>query len=562
MTFPSRVALPSLIAFFLMSASFAIARDMFTKDYDSDLDHHMYFGQRLLYGELIWTKEIYDKFPLIQYLFAIPAYFGSIRIWFLMSAVMLFLSASVLYMATPSLLKFRNGIFSRYTQNLCAILVISFYLFFSTIIPPSLIHINSITTSFLILSISIICIVNKNLIKSRLYTIILYFISALFASFSISIRPFFAIPVSSLVFWLFFRFMLNFYYTQNVTILDTLLLIIVRVIFRSLFNTFLWGMLVILCFIITNFLPYIITHNEVAMIEGLIHNAQKLNPQSSSDIFIEQSKTIINYWGWYYLFMLSTSVFILLVREKDTIQFPINTYKETIINYFIKENKLDIIFGVIVPFLSLELMILARHWWDHYWQMFVPLGIFHFIIFIRIFIRQYKSVNHISARIVRIIALCSFAVGAVLGASANQEAHHSQEYKLKEITAFLGERHVLSRRIDFLDIGDMYSHWRLSESRHGFPHAQNMQHIILGWYSSIYRMQHIMFPYTREELCHQVIERGPSVVFMQFSYMFSCLLSKESRYLLERNSPELIIFVRDPRYVSTSDTDAEWSLTK
>ena len=138
---------------------------MFTKDYDSDLDHHMYFGQRLLYGELIWTKEIYDKFPLIQYLFAIPAYFGSIRIWFLMSAVMLFLSASVLYMATPSLLKFRNGIFSRYTQNLCAILVISFYLFFSTIIPPSLIHINSITTSFLILSISIICIVNKNLIK-------------------------------------------------------------------------------------------------------------------------------------------------------------------------------------------------------------------------------------------------------------------------------------------------------------------------------------------------------------------------------------------------------------
>ncbi|MCX5985006.1 MAG: hypothetical protein NTX54_00600, partial [Chloroflexi bacterium] len=219
-------------------------------------------------------------------------------------------------------------------------------------------------------------------------------------------------------------------------------------------------------------------------------------------------------------------------------------------------------FGVIVPFLSLELMILVRHWWDHYWQMFVPLGIVHFIIFIRIFFRQYKSVNHISARIVRIIALCSFAVGAVLGASANQEAHHSQESKLKEITAFLDERYVLSRRIDFLDIGDMYSHWRLSESRHGLPHAQNMQHIILGWYSSLHRMQHIIFPYTREELCHQVIERGPSVVFMTFSYMFSCLLSKESGYLLERNSPELIIFVRDPRYVITSDTDAERSLTK
>lgn len=562
MTFPSRVALPSLIAFFLMSASFAIARDMFTKDYDADLDHHMYFGQRLLYGELIWTKEIYDKFPLIQYLFAIPAYFGSIRIWFVMSAVMLFLSASVLYMATPSLLKFRNGIFGRYTQNLCAILISSFYLFFSTIIPPSLIHINSITTSFLVLSISIICILNKNFIESKLYTIILYFISALFASFSISIRPFFAIPVASLIFWLFFRFMLNFYYTKNVTISDTLGVLFLRVTFRSLFNTFLWGILVILCFIITNFLPYIITHNEVSIFEGLIHNAQKLNPQSSSAIFIEQSKTIINYWNWYYLFMLATSVFILLFREKNTTQFLINTYKEKIINYFITEDKIDIILGVIVPFLSLELMILVRHWWDHYWQMFVLFGIVHFIIFIRIFFRKYRSVNHISARIVRIIALCSFAVGAVLGASANQEAHHSQESKFKEITAFLDERYVLSRRIDFLDIGDMYPHWRLSESRHGFPHAQNMQHIILGWYSSLHRMQHIIFPYTREELCHQVIERGPSVVFMTFSYMFNCLLSKESGYLLERNSPELIIFVRDPRYVSTSDIDAERSLTK
>jgi hypothetical protein len=298
------------------------------------------------------------------------------------------------------------------------------------------------------------------------------------------------------------------------------------------------------------------------MIEGVTHNAQKLNPQSPSDIFLEQSKTIIYYWNWYYLFMISTSIFILSFRDKNTVKFPINTYKEKIINYFIKENNIDIIFGVIFPFFSLELMIITRHWWDHYWQMFVPLGIVHFIVFIRILFNKYKNVNQISNKILRIIALCSFAVGAVLGASANQEAHHSQESKLKEITAFLDERHLLSRRIDFLDIGDMYSHWMLSESRHGFPHAQNMQHIILGWYSSLHRMQHIMFPYTREELCHQVIERGPSVVFMTFSYMFSCLLSKESGYLLERNSPELIIFVRDPRYVNTTNIDAERSLTK
>jgi len=561
MTFPSRVALPSLIAFFLMSASFAIARDMFTKDYDADLDHHMYFGQRLLYGELIWTKEIYDKFPLIQYLFAIPAYFGSIRIWFVMSAAMLFLSAFVLYVITPNLLNFRNDEFSRYTQHFCAMLVVSFYLFFSTIIPPSLVHINSITASFLVLSISFISILTTKYIKTKLYIIILYFSSALSASFAISIRPFYAIPITALIFWLFLRCKFNLYYKFSYVTSVSLNTFFFRVIFRALCNTFIWLILVILCFIITNFLPYIITHNQVAMIEGVIHNSQKLNPQSLSGIFIEQSKTIFSYWNWYYLFVFVSSFFVLLTRDKNAIKFSINTNRK-IYYYNTNINSIDILFGVIFPFLSLELTILTRHWWDHYWQMFAPLAIIHFIIFTTIFFSKYKSLTHTSNKIVRIVILCSFAVGAVLGASANQEGHHSQESRLKEITEFLNERHLLSRKIDFLDIGDMYSHWMLNESRHGFPHAQNMQHIILGWYSSLHRMQHIIFPYTREELCHQVIERGPSVVFMTFSYMFSCLLSKESRYLLEINSPELIIFVRDPQYISINYSDGEQSVTK
>ena len=39
--------------------------------YTWDLDHAMYFGNRLFYKELIFTLEYYDKLPIVQYLFYI-----------------------------------------------------------------------------------------------------------------------------------------------------------------------------------------------------------------------------------------------------------------------------------------------------------------------------------------------------------------------------------------------------------------------------------------------------------------------------------------------------------
>ena len=40
--------------------------------YSWDTDHEMYFGARLLHGELLYTKEIHDKLPLVQYFFVLP----------------------------------------------------------------------------------------------------------------------------------------------------------------------------------------------------------------------------------------------------------------------------------------------------------------------------------------------------------------------------------------------------------------------------------------------------------------------------------------------------------
>ena len=54
-------------------------------DYDWDIDHSMYFGQRLLEGEFIWTKEFNDRLLIEQILFALPASYTSVLVWFLLS---------------------------------------------------------------------------------------------------------------------------------------------------------------------------------------------------------------------------------------------------------------------------------------------------------------------------------------------------------------------------------------------------------------------------------------------------------------------------------------------
>ncbi|MFT9060009.1 MAG: hypothetical protein ABF450_01125, partial [Acetobacter orientalis] len=53
--------------------------------YSWDLDHEIYFGSRLLHGELIWTQEFHDKLPFVPFLFVIPAYFKSIFVFKILS---------------------------------------------------------------------------------------------------------------------------------------------------------------------------------------------------------------------------------------------------------------------------------------------------------------------------------------------------------------------------------------------------------------------------------------------------------------------------------------------
>ena len=80
-------------------------------DYNFDIDHEMYFGSRLLNGELLYTNELNDKLPFVQFIFAIPAYFKNVGIW-------IFFSTLLSLTASLSLFKSLNNLLILYFPNL------------------------------------------------------------------------------------------------------------------------------------------------------------------------------------------------------------------------------------------------------------------------------------------------------------------------------------------------------------------------------------------------------------------------------------------------------------
>lgn len=537
------------IAYFFISASFVIARDIFVQDYDSDIDHHMYFGQRLLFGELIWTREIYDKFPIIQYLFAIPAYFESPRVWFLLSALTLLISTWALYHATPFLMSLPRLPNPGKMRSLIPLLSSSFYLYLSTITPPSINHVTSFTVSCLIVSVCLMTkYINRDNKTGKIISHVIFVASFIFASIALSIRPYLAIPSIQIILWIVAKDALNLF-RNDLGYSNGSAQNLLQSGMMAIRRTAIWTMLTVTSLVIVNFVPYLLSNNIDVIYNGISHNSQKLNPQLPLDILSEQWNTVNNTSNWYYIFLILSScviiIYIVLFIYKKHLHRSEQIIDELERN-IIYNSGLDLLFGVLFPLASLEIIILSRHWWDHYWQMFIVFGLLHFMVLVRFAFVKFPSAFLDRNGYSYIVATCALAIGTAVGSNANHVAHHPQAGRLQEIRLFLNERRADLLAADFLDIGDMYSHWKLRESRHGFPHTQNIQHIILGWYSSLHRIQHLPFPYTREELCNQVKEHGPSVVFMNFAYMFSCLLSKESNYTLTRNTAELIIFVRDP----------------
>ena len=358
------------------------------------------------------------------------------------------------------------------------------------------------------------------------------FLSALFASVCIGIRPYylFALIVSAIL--LFLPPIKN-------------LLGIKKALFISLF----WVLLVGIFGLLTNMVPYIIIGKTDAFFAGISMLSQV--PPSSAiikilynlmiDIFKQQALIIL-------IIVLSSassiSVMITFVRSRQSI-FALDKMTYSIII-------LTLVFPLLLMF-----MILNRHYWSHYLQMFAPfwgmgLGFFFTITISSLSTKTLKDTNIISAIaislvIFNIIPNFTYNLREIYDNLNNNKLKLNKgDIRLKEISKILLS--LPAEKRDFIFLDDMRPHF-FKESRHGFPQAANTRHIVkFGWWEDANMPDHFNHPTNSEEYCLALEQYGPTLIFVgdKLPEFEKKCLKKTTIYSFNQNLPtDINLYLRN-----------------
>lgn len=478
------VAIALVTITFFASALFQIALEFNNAFYDWDIDHEMYFGQALLRGELIWTAEFHDKLPLVQYFFAIPALFESVTVWRIISLVFGLSAAIVLIYLSPFL--FEDSKKFRRTGWLAA----GIYLNLFVLMPGSLTNINAVPTSSAIIASALLFsfFEQKNGPKKM---VLLALLIAFFSTVSISFRPYFLFALVPAAVWLSANFIfrsVRYSRFTKVSLVFGLGATIAAVGFGA------------------NIFPYILTGQTGAFGEGLTFLLQQLNPNSAHESFIAQLRLSFVLWviaafSLLMLFLgLGWALFAILSREPGA--------------YF---------FGLVsLSSWGLALGILTQHWWGHYSNLFswyfaiIAAGLIN--RFFRLMSKNddfksiFAGVNVITASTLLIAAPIILA-GFNLERATSHVNKHSETWRLDAIRSFLD--HNYEESVNFLSPEHMYTHWKLGEPRHGFPHAANIGHIKRGWWEHTLATDNFLSPKSSAEFCDLLENSSVDVVFVE-----------------------------------------------
>ena len=530
---------------------------LFGNSYDWDIDHEMYFGTRLLNGELLYTNEYNDKLPIVQYLFLGPAALSSVHAWASLSIALCISAAIALRRSLVVMVKQGTTLSDSLVQAFASCGA-SYYLFLVSSLPGSLTHINPAAASFSILSLYfLLCTTTLRKLYSRNSVLML---SAVCGSIAISIRPYMAPSIVMLGMWISPRVMALTSMSSIGAGMHAGSIRRASVVLKSiLLFTFSWISLLFLAGVALNGLPYLMGGSLDALVDGIRHNAQYLNPnpQSTKSLLIGQAKNVISLRATLLItssFAVIFSAFTLIKRLSLLIRgYPVNRSSSNI-------SYVDSILLGIVPLTLLELTILSRHYWSHYLQLFTPYLAISFALGLAYMAD--KQVLQLRLRVSPRVLVATFAIAMVLLSSTefisalssvrNIYRPHYEATVLSDIDTVVANRTAAGLPISFLDASHMYSHWQRNESRHGFPHAANFSHIGRGWWDGLDRTSKKLsgFPYSREDLCEIINSRGPALVFAKKdSTAYECFAFGHSAYrrLVSPmlNTPDLIAYERN-----------------
>ena len=159
--------------------------------YDWDVDHFIYSGQRLLEGDFHWTVEFDDKLPVVQILFLLPGLYENALVWLLLSTGFVVFGAWACFDLVDTILS--DSPFILFAERKIAASVATMgMVFLFLFLPGGIYHINPASASLTVISLALIV---RSFPAEGILKIVPFFISAMSASVSIGIRPYFFIAL-------------------------------------------------------------------------------------------------------------------------------------------------------------------------------------------------------------------------------------------------------------------------------------------------------------------------------------------------------------------------------
>ena len=523
--------------------------------YNWDNVENMYFASRILYGELPGIREFYDKFLLVPLLFTVFSYHKTVNSWVATNVVASFLASWVLSATIVQIVRnYSNITISVSTRYFLAL----FYLYLLSSIQGEFIYINPMAASFYIFFIYF-TVQSENRTKYTARIRHYFFILAsLCSAIVISIRPYYLLSVLFIMLW-----RVLFYQIFRFTKINKFYFFVVCS--RILKTLFYCVFLLTIFFTIFNVFPYIVLRTTDSLFISIHMLLLDLKPQ----VYTETLRDQFSFFGSLNVVVrlfLCIIIFVLLCftffNKNMMRKFNMKNINKHLLLF-------DILSMSVVPIILLEAVIFSKHYWPHYMQLFIPniiilcgmmLCLFvqvgtlnsiedQILIFFKTFnnnigmsILPMKIVNFICYKIsTKKISKTALYVIAIIWivfeknsnnsyiASINRIMNNEAEFVLlNTIENIRNERRAAGFGGDFLYTSNMFSHWMLNESRHGFPHASHFSAISQGWFSN-WNPRSVMpgFPTTTDSLCRKITLSGPSIVLVpKNSALFQCMSSR------------------------------------
>lgn len=481
--------------------------------YNWDLDHEIYFGQRFLAGDLMWTREFHDKLPGLQVVFAPVAMSRSILTWQVMSLGVGLLAGLAVWRILPRLLAVEeNTPLVRHAALLSGLLVPvsgGLVVWDWTSINPFSAGLGMVSALLLV-----------NLVDGRPRPgwglVGLALGAALAGALAISLRPYFIAPIGVSFVW---ALLVPGFVRPSAPVMTRLLRLLGAGISLTLIGVAL------------NLGPYLVTGQSAAFLDGLTILGAELNPGRFLEGFTNGFGTLKGHfliWAGFAGMAICALVGLVTGIARPAALF---------------------LLFVLVQVVTLAGFVATQHWWPHYHQLFAPyfaLGVGAALLWLLQAVPLGRIGTYGAGVTAVLLALvCLFIQGNTARAKLSRPLPHYEANVLPVLAQALRDRQgVGEERPSFLVPQSMYLHWQLNESRHGFPHAANTGHIAAGWWHMAPQVDSFATPQDSAAYCDMLQGADIDVLVTLSDGRYrdgidwaSCLEDPQSAYHLDDTLP-------------------------